>query len=125
MEIGVDIVEIQRIKKLCRSRKRFLSRFFAEDELSYIDDKKLFYSHLAGRFAAKEAVAKALGTGFRYFKWHDIKILNDNYGKPYVKLSGKADEILKSKGFNKVLITISHSRDYAVAFAVAFGGAED
>jgi holo-[acyl-carrier protein] synthase len=124
MEIGVDIVEIQRIKKLC-NRKRFLSRFFVEDELSYINDKKLFYSHLAGKFAAKEAVAKALGTGFRYFKWHDIKVLNDAYGKPYVELSGKADEILKSRGFKKVLITISHSRDYAVAFAIAFGGAKD
>ena len=123
MEIGIDIVEINRIKKLCR-KKRFLIRFFSDEELSCIIDKRLFYSHLAGKFAAKEAVAKALGTGFRYFKWRDIQILNELNGKPYVVFTGKAHEVIKSRGIKKVLITISHSKEYAVAFAVAVGGAE-
>jgi holo-[acyl-carrier protein] synthase len=123
MEIGVDIVEIHRIEKACR-RNRFLNRFFSERELGLIGDSASFYPRIAGRFAAKEAVAKALGTGFRYFRWRDIEILNDLDGRPRVVLSGKAGELLKSKGFEKVLVTISHGRDYAVAFAVALGGVE-
>lgn len=123
MEIGVDIVEICRIRKACE-KKRFLERFFSPEELSGIKKNKgaAFYEHLAGKFAAKEAVAKALGTGFRYFRWREIEILNGFNGKPYVKLSGKAREISESQGYEKILITISHGRDYAVAFALAEGG---
>jgi holo-[acyl-carrier protein] synthase len=126
MEIGVDIVEIDRIKRACR-RKRFLERFFTHQELSGIDKNKMaiFFQRLAGKFAAKEAVAKALGTGFRYFRWREIEILNDHNGKPYAVLSGRAEEILKSGGFEKILVTISHCRDYAIAFAVARGGGQN
>ena len=118
MEIGTDIVEIARIRRACR-RERFKQRVFTLRELPAIQDKPGFYAHLAGKFAAKEAVAKALGTGFRDFKWKDIEILNDEVGKPYAVLDGKALETLKSKGYEKVLVTISHSDDYAIAFAVA------
>jgi len=123
MEIGVDIVEIGRIEKACR-RQRFLERFFTPPELAGIYENKnaAFYQRLAGKFAAKEAVAKALGTGFRYFRWREIEILNGSEGKPYAVLSGRAEEVMRSGGFSKILITISHSRDYAVAFAVALGG---
>ncbi|HHW02427.1 MAG TPA: holo-ACP synthase [Thermoanaerobacterales bacterium] len=123
MEIGVDIVEIDRIRRACR-RKRFLERFFTLQELSGLDKEKsaTFFQRVAGKFAAKEAVAKALGTGFRFFRWQEIQILNDRNGKPYAVLSGKAEEILKSGGFEKILVTISHCRDYAVAFATVLGG---
>ncbi|MCR4431037.1 MAG: holo-ACP synthase [Tepidanaerobacteraceae bacterium] len=123
MEIGVDIVEIDRIKKAC-SRKRFLERFFTPAELEGIlkSSSDVFYRRLAGKFAAKEAAAKALGTGFRYFRWHEIEILNDPLGKPFAVLSGRAKELLESRGFSTILITISHAKDYAVAFAAVSGG---
>ena len=124
MEIGVDIIEINRIKKACQKRL-FQKRFFTENELCKIEGKKNYYAHLAGKFAAKEAVVKAMGTGFRNFKFKDIEILNEVSGKPKVVLSGNAKKILKSKGFCQVKVTISHSMEYAVAFAIAIGGARD
>ena len=124
MEIGVDIVEIDRIKKACH-RKSFESRFFTLRELNGIEGKKNYYPHLAGKYAAKEAVVKAMGTGFRNIKWKDIEILNQALGKPVAVLSGKALEIFESKGLKTILVTISHSKEYAIAFAVALGGATD
>ncbi|TYP53302.1 holo-ACP synthase [Thermosediminibacter litoriperuensis] len=123
MEIGVDIVEVDRIKEVLKNEK-FLRRIFTEREINFFKDKKGegYCRHIAGRFAAKEAVSKALGTGIRFFGWHDIEILGDALGKPQVRLSGRAFEILKAKGYSRVLVTISHSRDYAVAFSIAKGG---
>lgn len=121
MEIGVDIVEIKRIERACK-RTRFLERFFTERELLNIRQKKNPYPHIAGKYAAKEAIAKSLGTGFRNFRWHHIEILNDPLGKPKAILSGKALDIFRAKGLDKLQITISHSREYAVAFAVALRG---
>jgi holo-[acyl-carrier protein] synthase len=124
MEIGVDIIEINRIKNACRT-KTFENRFFTSKELDGIQGKKNYYAHLAGKYAAKEAVVKAMGTGFRNMKWKDIEILNLTSGKPVAILSGKAREILESKGFKRILVTISHSKEYAIAFAVALGGGTD
>lgn len=124
MQIGVDIIEINRIKKACQ-RRAFEKRFFTCRELSEINEKKNYYMHLSGKYAAKEAVVKALGTGFRNIKWKDIEILSDISGKPTVAITGKALEIFKSKNFKSMLVTISHSKEYAIAFAVALGGAAD
>ncbi|HHY71431.1 MAG TPA: holo-ACP synthase [Thermoanaerobacterales bacterium] len=124
MEIGVDIVEINRIKKACH-RKSFENRFFTLRELEGIRGKKNYYTHLAGKYAAKEAVVKAIGTGFRNMKWKDVEILNQSSGKPIAVLSGKARGIFESKNFGNILVTISHSKEYAIAFAVALGGAMD
>jgi holo-[acyl-carrier protein] synthase len=124
MQIGVDIIEIDRIKKAC-GRKNFINRFFTLKELEDIKGKKSFYTHLAGKYAAKEAVVKALGTGFRNMKWKDVEILNQASGKPVVALSGKAREIFKLKNFNGILVSISHYKEYAIAFAVALGGEAD
>jgi holo-[acyl-carrier protein] synthase len=121
MDIGIDIIEIERIKKAC-AREKFTSRFFTAAELSQIKENVMYFSHLAGKFAAKEAVSKALGTGFRYFKWHDIEILSDKLGKPNVNLYGKAKDIFKSKKHTEMLVSISHSKEYAIAFAIAIGG---
>lgn len=124
MEIGVDIIEINRIKKAC-CRENFLNRFFTLRELRGVKGKRNYYTHLAGKYAAKEAVVKAMGTGFRNMKWKDIEILNEASGKPAAILSGKAREIFESKNFRDILITISHSKDYAIAFAVVLGGVPD
>lgn len=118
MQIGTDIIEISRIEKACRKHKRFLHRFFTKDELPANREYPGFYAHVAGKYAAKEAVAKALGSGFRGFKWHDIEILNDNLGRPYALLKGNALDLLKDRGFKDVIVTISHCDEYAVAFAI-------
>ena len=116
MGIGIDIVEIDRIEKACR-RKSFTVRFFTEREISSIRQGPQFYAHIAGKFAAKEAVSKALGTGFR-FCWHDIEILNDESGKPMVHLSGKALDISKTMNIDEILLVFPIQK-ISVAFAIA------
>jgi len=123
MEIGVDIIEVGRIRKALKN-KNFLRRIFTDNEIYSFSLKKgeSFFRHVAGRFAAKEAVSKVLGTGIGFFRWRDIEIVTDAFGKPKVNLYNKALELFKSRGFTRILVTISHSRDYAVAFSVAEGG---
>lgn len=108
--IGVDIIEIRRIQKAIeRWGKDFLEHVFTNEEIAAAQKYKFPYPHYAGRFAAKEAVFKALGDA--QVSWKDLQIMNDSDGKPHC-------QYLK-KGFkNRILLTISHSRDYAVAQAV-------
>ncbi len=118
--IGVDIIEINRIKEAIINKTRFKDRFFTPAEVSYCEGHKLPWSYYAGRFAAKEAVVKALGTGFRGFKWQDIEIIKDGLGKPEVILHNNAEKIAQELQIEEIMISISHSRDYAVAQAMAF-----
>ena len=115
--IGSDIIEIARIKKNIECyRGRFLNRIFTVAEQNYCLNRKEPSVHFAGRFAAKEAIVKALGTGFiRGISWQDIEILPDEKGKPVVKLSPPCEELFN---FPNLLVTISHCRSYATAFAV-------
>lgn len=115
--IGNDIIEIARVKSsIERYSHRFLDRVFTQKEQEYCLRHRDSALNFAGRFAAKEAVVKALGTGFRGgLDWLDIEILNDGLGKPCVYFSDKAKEKL---GEAEVMITISHCREYATAFAV-------
>jgi len=117
--IGIDIVEIERIRKAV-DKNPLIERFFTEAEAADFCGRQR-HVHVAGKYAAKEAVAKALGTGLSGFKWKDIEILKDDKGKPYVKLKGKAYRTAREKGVDKVHVSISHSRDYAVAQAIAVG----
>jgi|WP_141677934.1 holo-[acyl-carrier protein] synthase len=116
--IGIDIIEIERIKDAILSKDRFKDRFFTESEIAYCELHKSPWVHYAGRFAAKEAIVKALGTGFRGFKWQDIEIIKDELGKPKVRLHNQANNLAKELGITEIIISISHSRDYAVANAV-------
>jgi len=118
--IGIDIIEIERIKDAILSKTRFKNRFFTEGEIAYCELHKSPWAHYAGRFAAKEAIVKALGTGFRGFKWQDIEIVKDELGKPKVVLHNQANKLAQEEGITEIMISISHSRDYAVANAVAF-----
>ncbi|MFC1918602.1 holo-ACP synthase [Chloroflexota bacterium] len=114
--VGVDIIEIARIRKAIeRWEERFLRRIYTEPELRLCRKKP---STLAVRFAGKEAVMKALGTGTRGINWKDIEILAEPSGKPVVQLSGKAQDKAAVLGLNKLAISLSHSREYAVAFVV-------
>lgn len=115
--LGNDIVEIDRVRQsIERHGQHFLNRLFTQKEQDYCYKFKDTVPHFAGRFAAKEAVAKALGTGFgAEVSWHDIEILADSRGKPEVHLSAEA-----KKRFNnpRILISISHSLTHATAIAV-------
>lgn len=121
--LGVDIVELDRIAgALDRHGERFLRRCFTAGELAYCGRR---IGALAARFAAKEAVAKALGTGIAGFRWRDVEILRDDAGKPLVRLHGGARERLALIGATHCEVTLSHSRDYAVAAAIAYGSGSD
>jgi hydroxyethylthiazole kinase-like uncharacterized protein yjeF len=116
--IGIDIVEIKRISDAVNKNNRFLQKVFTSDELKYLGEKKFRVQSLAGGFAAKEAIAKALGTGFRGFGLQDIQVLRDELGKPIVTLKGKAKCIAEAKGDYKIHLSISHSDNNAIAYAM-------
>lgn len=116
--LGVDIIEIQRIKSALKRHSRFKERFFTAAEREYCEEYKQAAPHYAGRFAAKEAVVKALGTGFSGFKWQDVEIISGDQGPPEVKLYNQAQQVAEQQGIERIMISISHSRDYAVAEAI-------
>ncbi len=117
--VGVDIVEIERIQRVIdRWGQRFLRRIYTEAEL---DSCRNRVPELAARFAGKEAVMKALGTGRNGVSWRDIEILPNRNRAPRVFLQGRARRRASKLGIRELAISLSHSRDYAVASAV--GGA--
>jgi len=117
---GVDIVEIGRIKKAADKWKgKFLNRVFTDKELCYANSKKFSYQHLAARFAAKEAVLKAFGdSSINDMEWKNIEIVNNHDGKPIVKLTGQAKKTMLKKGISDIIVSLSHTRNYAVANAI-------
>ena len=117
--IGVDIIEIDRIEKAVQKSDRFVTRLFTEKEIEYFKLRNMKAESIAGNFAGKEAVVKALGTGLRGFQWTDIEILRDELGKPVVYLHGGAEKVAKDLGISQVMMSISHCKTYAVANGVA------
>jgi len=124
LSAGVDIVEIDRVSRAVeRYGERFLSRLFTSEEIARYGDR---LPELAARFAAKEAVSKALGVGINHMSvhgigWREVEVLPDPLGKPVVRLSGRAQRLAEEQGLREWAISLSHSRDYAVAFVVASG----
>lgn len=110
--IGIDLVEIDRIRKAAERTERFLARIYTEKEIAYCSSKAIPWPSYAGRFAAKEAIIKAFGQGI---SWQEMEILPDENGKPLVTLHGK---VLELAGGAEILISISHIRDFAVAQAL-------
>ena len=114
--IGADIIEIARIERaIARWGERFLHRVYTESEFR-LYHKKL--SSLAARFAGKEAVVKALGAPLKGIGWREIEILSNSSGRPLVHLYGKAQNQASSLGLDGLDISLSHSREYAIAFVV-------
>ncbi len=114
--IGIDIIEIARIERaIIHWGETFLHRVYTELELKLYHKKP---SSLAARFAGKEAVIKAIGTQAKGVGWREIEILADPTGKPLVHLYGKAQNQADSLGLDKLAITLSHSKEYAIAFVV-------
>lgn len=119
--IGTDIIEVERIKNAILKNSSFVQKLFTDREIEYLKKRKMRPEFAAGRFAAKEAVSKALGTGFRGFGTKDIEIDNDELGKPFVILHGKADTLAvkcSKDGKYKIHLSISHTNNYAAASAV-------
>lgn len=119
--IGTDIVECVRIGRMIEQHgELFLTRVFTDKEIRYCQNRKRAMEHFAGRFAAKEAILKCLGTGWRKgISWTDMEIINNREGKPLVELCGHAGEIAQQSGIQSILISISHCRAYATAYATA------
>lgn len=113
--IGTDIIEISRIKKNVENNS-FLKKVFTEKEIEYCQNYRFPEERFAGRFAAKEAIVKALGIGFKTgLHWKDIEILNNALGKPELTLS---ENLINKIGNVNIKITLSHCKEYAVAFAI-------
>jgi holo-[acyl-carrier protein] synthase len=121
---GIDIVECLRIASMIeRHGELFITRVYTDHEIEYCSARKAATQHYAGRWAAKEAVLKALGTGWRRgISWRDIEIRNDSKGAPTVQLRGGARDVMTSAGIRSLHVSISHCRSFAVAYVVAESG---
>ena len=122
---GIDIVETRRIAELIDNHgDRFLERCFTDAEREYcFRNKKRHIEHLAGRFAAKEAVLKVLGTGWRGgIAWTDIEILPESSGQPKITLTGECSRIAKKLGITRWHVSISHIETHATASAIGMRG---
>ena len=118
--LGTDIIEIARIKK-AMTNERFLSKIFTESEIAYCQQKAQPEASFAARFAAKEAVAKAFGRGIGQIGWRDIIVVNHDNGQPSIALKHEALRLKEQLGIKTLWITLTHSRDYAVATAILEG----
>lgn len=118
--IGIDLVEVERIKGACeRFGERFLHRILRPDELAYCLSHKSMAPHVAARFAAKEAISKAFGTGIgRHLSWLDMEILRKDSGEPFVVLHGAGASLLRERGASKVHVSLSHTQGHATAIAL-------
>ncbi|MBM6860818.1 holo-ACP synthase [Clostridium saudiense] len=113
--VGTDIIEIERIKKAIEKTPKFLEKTFTEKEIELFKSKAMKVESIAGNFAAKEAISKAIGRGFRGFSLNDLEILRDELGKPIVNISDKIKGFLE---YEEVIfhISISHNKTCAIAF---------
>jgi len=118
--IGTDIIEVARIKKMLMQNDALRQKLFTKAEQAYCDKGKATrFQSYAARFAAKEAFFKALGTGYRYgMAFNEIEILNDELGKPFVKLHGKVKAFLEENAVRDTHLSLSHLKEMAVAFVV-------
>lgn len=116
MYVGIDIIEIKRIERLFSANEGFLKKIYTENEVAYCNGRKNKYQHFAARFAAKEAMFKALGTGWAgTMKWNDIELLNDELGRPYLNLYGSVKKTADEKRIGAIAVSVSHCQDYAIA----------
>jgi holo-[acyl-carrier protein] synthase len=124
---GIDIVETERIRKLVEHHgQHFLDRVFTAEEQRYCAaSPKRYYEHLAGRFAAKEAVLKVLGTGWRGgIAWTDIEVVKETSGQPKILLTGECERIAKELGIYRWHVSISHIETHATASAIGMQAKE-
>jgi len=118
--IGTDIVDVARIEKLLRDKRdEFLARVFTPEEIAYCDEKARPAVHFAARFAAKEALMKAIGTGWaKGVGFGDIRVINNAEGKPDLQTQGETKRILDGFGPSFLWLSLSHTKEYAMAMVV-------
>jgi holo-[acyl-carrier protein] synthase len=123
---GIDLVDFDRIEQMLnRHGQHFLERVFTSAEQKYASSNRNQIEKLAGRFAAKEAVLKLIGTGWRgSIGWTDIEVINDSSGRPIVQLSGQVKKISETLGISQISISITHTANFAIASAVALAEKE-
>lgn len=118
---GVDIVNVSRIDKiLLDNRESFYHKIFTTEEINYIGEKGHKTTTIAGLFAAKEAVSKALGTGIGVLGWKDVIILHEPKGRPYINFTERGKNMVDNLGIGEIQISISHEKEYAIAFVVGY-----
>lgn len=123
LAVGVDIIEVERLSRgVARHGDRFLDRFFTAREREQCGGRA---TSLAGRFAVKEAVGKALGTGIGDISWKEVEIINDERGRPILTLHGEAARLAAELGLAEWSISLSHTNTHAVGMAVALGLSDD
>lgn len=124
--IGTDIVECPRIAGMIeRYGELFLQRVYTDREIRYCQSRKQAIQHFAGRWAAKEAILKALGSGWRRgIAWTDIEVHNNTHGQPAVSLRAGARDVADKRKIGEIMVSISHCRTYATAYALAVGHEE-
>jgi holo-[acyl-carrier protein] synthase len=121
--IGTDITECLRIARMIeRHGELFIGRVFTPEEIKYCQSRKQATQHYAGRWAAKEAIMKALGTGWRKgISWRDIEVRNEPGGRPTVAVRGGVKDVVEQLGIAEIQVSISHCRSHATATAIAVG----
>ena len=125
--IGTDITECLRIARMIeRHGELFIDRVYTPEEIKYCQSRKQSTQHFTGRWAAKEAILKALGTGWRRgISWRDIEVRNEPGGKPVVAVRGGVKDVVEKLGITEIQVSISHCRSHATAFAIALGKSKD
>ena len=124
---GIDLVDRPRIEEMVkRHGGRFLNRVFTEKEQAYAEANKDKIEKLAGRFAAKEAVLKLMGTGWRgKIAWTDIEVVNNSAGQPEVTLVGEVEKLADKLGIKHISVSITHTANFAIASAVALAESDE
>ena len=120
VSIGIDIIEVRRVREVLKRTPSFAERVFTEAERNYCDSRGVVApQHYAARFAAKEAALKALQTGWRGgISWHDVEIAAHDSGAPYLVLHGMVKELMEKLGATKVHLSMSHTTEHAIAEVV-------
>lgn len=119
---GIDLVKNQRIAALIdKYGDHFLNKIYTENEIKYCRNKSAAAVSFAARFAAKEALLKALGTGMRKNSWKDIEVINNELGKPEIILSGKTEVLAESKNVKSIFLSMSHEKKYSIAQIILEG----
>jgi holo-[acyl-carrier protein] synthase len=117
--IGTDIIEVSRIHAVMEKDIGFREKIFTSGEIAYCETKRHKYENYAARFSAKEAFMKASGTGWRFgIRFRDIEVYHDEFGKPLIRLHGKAEELGKIEGISKIHVSLSHIKELATAIVI-------
>jgi holo-[acyl-carrier protein] synthase len=117
--IGTDLIEVERVKKSVEKISGFKEKIFTDLEIEYCESKKRKHEHYAARFAVKEAFFKAIGTGWRNgLSFREIEVINDELGKPEIRLHGKAKDLSVQNKLKKINVSISHIKETAAAVVI-------